>query len=58
MRDVSHSREPARAFGSECGLDADAFTVGFSLQPAYFWAGSAPNVVSRARQSPTNAGHA
>ena len=55
--DVSHSREPTllsstrnRAFGSECGLDADAFTVGFSLQSADSWAGMArPGVVSCVR---------
>ena len=56
--DVSHSREPARAFGSEDGLDADALTVYSSLHSAYYWAGKAPDVLSCVRQSPTNAGHA
>ena len=56
--DVSHSREPARVFGSEYGLDADAFTVCSSLHSAYCWAGTAPDVVSCVRQSPTNAGPA
>ena len=56
--DVSHCREPARALGSEYGLDADAFTVGSLLQFAYCWAGTAPDVVSCVQQSPTNAGPA
>ena len=56
--DVSHSREPARALGSEYGVDADAFTVCSSLHSAYCWAGTAPDVVSCVRQSPTNAGPA
>ena len=33
--DVSHSREPARSFGSEYGLDVDAFIVRSSLHSAY-----------------------
>ncbi len=56
--DVSHCREPARALGSEYGRDADAFTVVSSLQFAYCWAGTAPDVVSCVQQSPVNAGPA
>ena len=56
--DVSHSREPARALGSEYGVDGDAFTVCSSLHSAYCWAGTAPDVVSCVRQSPMNAGPA
>ena len=56
--DVSHSREPARALGSEYGVDADAFTECSSLHSAYCWAGTAPDVVSCVRQSPMNAGPA
>ena len=55
---MSHCRDPARALGSEYGLDADAFTVGSLLQFAYCWAGTAPDVVSCVQQSPTNAGPA
>ena len=56
--DVSHSRGPARALGSEYGLDADALTVCSSLHSAYCWTGTAPDVVSCVRQSPANAGPA
>ncbi len=55
---MSHCREPARALGSEYRLDADAFTVSFSLQFAYCWAGTAPDVVSCVQQSPGSAGPA
>ncbi len=55
---MSHCREPARALGSEYGLDADALTVCSSLQFAYCWAGRAPDVVSCVQQSPTKAGPA
>ena len=56
--DVSHSREPARALGSDYGVDADAFTVCSSLHSAYCWAGPAADVVSCVRQSPMSAGPA
>ena len=40
--DVSHSREPARALGSEYGVDADAFAVCSSLHSAYCWGRYSP----------------
>lgn len=45
-----------RAEVNEHGLDASAFTVGFSLQSVYCGTSTAPGVVSCVQQSPATAG--
>ena len=51
---VSHKERRISAFG-ECGLDAGAFSVGFSLQSAYSL-GRYSSGCDVVQQSPTNAG--